>query len=151
MTMNGCRRPVASFGAGRERERRSGAWLFQAGATGAGRDRTCGRGALDVSDAFVEHGHGSSDTQTSPSTPTCSGRRSVATSQFATTRSARPNAARSYGWSRAIQPSTSPRWAADVGGLRHAGLPTPEVDVAVVDRLHRTAAGKRRLFIPTTA
>ena len=38
-----------------------------------------------------------------------------------------------------------------VDGLRHAGLPAPEVDVAVVDCLHRTAVGNRRLFIPIPA
>lgn len=38
-----------------------------------------------------------------------------------------------------------------VEGLRHAGLQAPEVAVSVVDSLHRTAAGKRRLFIPTSA
>lgn len=35
-------------------------------------------------------------------------------------------------------------------GLRHAGMPTPEVDVVIVDRLPRTAIGKRRPFIPTS-
>lgn len=34
-------------------------------------------------------------------------------------------------------------------GLRHAGVPTPVVDVVIVDRLPRTAVGKRRPFIPT--
>lgn len=34
-------------------------------------------------------------------------------------------------------------------GLRHAGVPTPAVDVVIVDQLPRTAVGKRRPFIPT--
>lgn len=34
-------------------------------------------------------------------------------------------------------------------GLRHAGVPAPNVDVVVVDCLQRTAVGKRRRFIPT--
>lgn len=37
-----------------------------------------------------------------------------------------------------------------VDGLRHAGLPTPEVDIVIVDRLRRTAVGKRRTFIPSS-
>lgn len=37
-----------------------------------------------------------------------------------------------------------------VDGLRHAGLPTPEVDIVTVDRLCRTAVGKRRTFIPSS-
>lgn len=36
-----------------------------------------------------------------------------------------------------------------VDGLRHAGLPTPEVDVVAVASLRCTAIGKRRPFIPT--
>jgi phenylacetate-coenzyme A ligase PaaK-like adenylate-forming protein len=35
-----------------------------------------------------------------------------------------------------------------VDGLRHAGVPTPKVDVVVIDDLQRTAVGKRRRFIP---
>lgn len=35
--------------------------------------------------------------------------------------------------------------------LRRAGLPTPDVEVVVVDRLARTAVGKRRLFVPIAA
>jgi len=34
-------------------------------------------------------------------------------------------------------------------GLRNAGVQAPEVDVAVVETLSRTAVGKRRRFIPT--
>jgi phenylacetate-coenzyme A ligase PaaK-like adenylate-forming protein len=36
-----------------------------------------------------------------------------------------------------------------VEGLRHAGVPSPDVEVLVVDELGRTAVGKRRRFVPT--